>query len=393
MFLTALKKQNPALIDTAADYLRKGRLLPDTYVIDVDQFKANANRIKAKADELGIKLYAMTKQIGRNPELARILVEECQYQGIVCVDFKEARQLAGAGIKIAHIGHLVQPPSGMVTSIVENIQPEVITVYSLDKAREISAAAVNANRTQGILLKFYRVDDHMYVNQESGFPFELLEQVLAAITALPNIKLVGLTHFPCFLYNTKTNMTEPTVNLITLRLAADKAKSLGYAIEQLNGPSSTSCETLPMLAECGGTHGEPGHALTGTTPANQDGSQPEKIAMLYLSEVSHHYGEHSYCYGGGYYRRGNLVSALVWQDENGQAEQEMIVPVSNDDDSNIDYHLKLEGNFAIGSPVVMAFRTQIFVTRSDVALISGISQGAPQLVGVYDSLGNEVFHG
>ena len=393
MFLNALKKQNQALIDTAADYLSKGRLLPDTYVIDVDQFTANANRIKAKADELGITLYAMTKQIGRNPELARILVEECQYQGIVCVDFKEARQLALAGIKVAHTGHLVQPPSSMVPAMVADIRPEVITVYSLEKAREISSAAVKANRTQGILLKFYRVDDHLYVNQESGFPFELLEQVLAAITALPNLKLVGLTHFPCFLYNSETKTTQPTENLITLRLVVNKAKSLGYAVEQLNGPSSTSCETLPMLAEFGGTHGEPGHALTGTTPANQDGSQPEKISMLYLSEISHHYGEHSYCYGGGYYRRGNLVSALVRQDENDQTEQEMIVPVSNDDDSSIDYHLKLEGTFAIGSPVVMAFRTQIFVTRSDVALISGISQGAPRLMGVYDSLGNEVSYG
>ncbi|MDX1303067.1 YhfX family PLP-dependent enzyme [Photobacterium sp.] len=390
MFLNALKKQNQALIDTATDYLNQGLLLPDTYVIDVDQFTANANLIKARADELGIKLYAMTKQIGRNPELARILVEECQYQGIVCVDFKEARQLALAGIKVAHTGHLVQPPSNMVPEMVADIRPEVITVYSLEKAREISAAAVNANRTQGILLKFYRLDDHLYVNQESGFPFELLEQVLAAITALPNLKLVGLTHFPCFLYNTETNTTQPTVNLITLRLAANKAESLGYDVEQLNGPSSTSCETLPMLAEFGGTHGEPGHALTGTTPANHDGSQPEKIAMLYLSEVSHHYEENSYCYGGGYYRRGNLTSALVWQSQEDQPEQEVMVAVSNDDDSSIDYHLKLEGKFAIGSPVVMAFRTQIFVTRSDVALISGISQGTPRLVGIYNSLGNEV---
>ncbi|MCG7587456.1 alanine racemase, partial [Photobacterium sp. OFAV2-7] len=225
------------------------------------------------------------------------------------------------------------------------------------------------------------------------FPIEQLEQVLAEITALPNLKLTGLTHFPCFLYDSASQTTRPTVNLNTLKLSTDKAKELGYHIEQVNGPSSTSCETLPLLAEFGGTHGEPGHALTGTTPANHDGSQPEKVSVLYLSEISHHYGDHSYCYGGGYYRRGNLALALVCQGENDRAEQEVVVPVNNDDDSNIDYHLKLEGKFAIGSPVVMAFRTQVFVTRSDVALIAGISQGDPELVGTYNSLGDEVSYG
>ncbi|WP_225377309.1 alanine racemase, partial [Escherichia coli] len=33
-------------------------------------------------------------------------------------------------------------------------------------------------------------------------------------------------------------------------------------------------------------------------------------------------------------------------------------------------------------------RTQIFVTRSDVVLVSGIHCGEPKIVGRYDSLGN-----
>ncbi len=51
---------------------------------------------------------------------------------------------------------------------------------------------------------------------------------------------------------------------------------------------------------------------------------------------------------------------------------------------NIDYYTGLEGNFAVGSPVIMCFRTQIFVTRSDVALIEGISTGQPTIAGLYD---------
>lgn len=38
----------------------------------------------------------------------------------------------------------------------------------------------------------------------------------------------------------------------------------------------------------------------------------------------------------------------------------------------------------------MCFRTQIFVTRSDVALIQGISTGQPTIAGLYDSLGNPI---
>ena len=37
----------------------------------------------------------------------------------------------------------------------------------------------------------------------------------------------------------------------------------------------------------------------------------------------------------------------------------------------------------------MAFRYQIFVTRSDVVLLSGVSGGDPRVVGVWDSLGNQ----
>ena len=56
---------------------------------------------------------------------------------------------------------------------------------------------------------------------------------------------------------------------------------------------------------------------------------------------------------------------------------------------SIDYHFGLSRPCQVGETVVMSFRFQIFVTRSDVVLIDGISQGQPRIVGVYDSLGNE----
>ncbi len=50
--------------------------------------------------------------------------------------------------------------------------------------------------------------------------------------------------------------------------------------------------------------------------------------------------------------------------------------------------LPLAGEHPVSSAVVLCFRTQIFITRSDVVLVSGIHRGEPEIVGRYDSLGN-----
>ncbi len=393
MFLKALEKQNPDLVQAALSLFNQGLLMPDTTVIDVDQFINNAQNIRQQADRYGLKLFAMTKQVGRNPLLAKILIEQCQFDGIVCVDFKEARLMAKHGLPVANVGHLVQPPTNMIDSLIREIQPQVITVYSLDKAKQISNAAQKYQRQQGLLLKFYHERDQLYTNQESGFPIEELDEIVAEIAAMPNVYIEGVTHFPCFLYDKKSHKTQPTANLTTLIEAKQRLEQLGVECRQVNAPSATCIETLPILAEFGCTHGEPGHALTGTVPANATTTQSEKLAMLYLSEVSHHYGSDSYCFAGGYYRRGSLENCLVFDND-----KRNITCIYNDDRDSIDYHLRLSGLFPIGSPVIMAYRTQVFVTRSDVALVSGISSGKPHLMAVYDALGNplntsEVDHG
>ena len=92
MFLKTLLKQNTKLIDAAISYWQQGEIYPDSYVIDVEQTEANARLLVATANRYQIKLYLMSKQFGRNPELCRRLLA-CGFQGMVAVDFKEARQL------------------------------------------------------------------------------------------------------------------------------------------------------------------------------------------------------------------------------------------------------------------------------------------------------------
>ncbi|SKA68034.1 YhfX family PLP-dependent enzyme [Enterovibrio nigricans] len=387
MFLEALKKQNSELIQSAVLLLRQGEILPDTYVIDVDRFRENAKKIKQKADELDIKLFAMTKQIGRNPVLASILIDECGYEGAVCVDFKEALSLHKNRIKISHVGHLVQPPKHILTRLISEVKPEIITVYSIEKAREISQVAVECGVVQGIMLKFYQDGDHLYPNQESGFHLSALDEVVERITALPNLNVTGITHFPCFLYDQDAQKTRPTANLTTAKQAIERLAQKGISITHRNYPSATSCETIAMIRQHGGTHGEPGHALTGTTPANVDASQPESVAMVYVTEVSHVHQGKAYCFGGGNYGRSHVEGALVF---NSEASTGDFLPVCPNDSASIDYYFQLAGKADISAPVIMAFRTQLFVTRSDVALVEGISTSAPKVVGLFDTQGRQI---
>ncbi|MBA1847834.1 YhfX family PLP-dependent enzyme, partial [Escherichia coli] len=90
------------------------------------------------------------------------------YSGIVAVDYKEARVMRRACLPVAHQGHLVQIPCHQVVDAVAQ-GTDVITVFTLDKAREVSAAAVEAGRVQSVLLKVYSDDDFLYPGQESGF--------------------------------------------------------------------------------------------------------------------------------------------------------------------------------------------------------------------------------
>ena len=142
MFVEALKRQNPALISAALSLWQQGKIAPDSWVIDVDQILENGKRLIETARLYGIELYLMTKQFGRNPWLAEKLLA-LGYSGIVAVDYKEARVMRRAGLPLAHQGHLVQIPCHQVSDAVAQ-GTDVITVFTLDKAREVSAAAVKA---------------------------------------------------------------------------------------------------------------------------------------------------------------------------------------------------------------------------------------------------------
>lgn len=383
MFVNKLQKENPQFVQALVQLHQEGKLLPDSYVIDLEQFRANAAAIKAAADEKGIRLYFMLKQIGRNPVLGRILTD-MGYAGAVVVDFKEAQVMMRHNIPIGNIGHLVQIPEAMVEEVVA-YGPEVITVYTADKVRSISRAAQKLGKTQSILIRVYDDNDMIYSGQTAGISLADLPAFLAEIQELPGIQVAGITSFPCFLYDEKAEDIVSTPNLQTVLKAKQILVDNGIQPRVINTPSTTSVRTLELMAQAGCNCGEPGHGLTATTPAHVHRDLPEKSCIAYVSEVSHNFDGLGYCYGGGFYRRGHVENALVGR--NGKALRAMkVIPPSAE---SIDYHFGLSQECTVGETVIMAFRFQIFVTRSDVVLLEGIRQGQPKVVGVYDSLGCE----
>ncbi|PWM36313.1 MAG: amino-acid racemase [Clostridiales bacterium] len=382
MFLTQTIRRNPGLVEAAIRLHGEG-LLPDTYLIDMDALLENARKIKQCADACDVKLYYMLKQLGRNPEIARRLAA-LGYEGAVTVDFEEAQSFIRAGIHIGHVGHLVQVPKSALEEILA-ARPDYMTVYSIEKAREADAACGRLGLRQRLLLRVLDPEDTLYSGQYGGFYLKDLPEALEALRQLQHVTVAGLTTFPCFLYDEELRKIAPTHNLQTIHAAKGMLERAGFTVEQMNMPSATCCQSLPSIAAAGGTHGEPGHGLSGTTPLHAAADQEEIPAIVYLSEVSHNLDGKAYCYGGGHYRRSHVSQALI-----GGLQSGRIVGVTPPTDESIDYHFGLSGECPVSESVVMAFRTQIFVTRSRVALVEGISRGEPAISGIYTAQGQPI---
>jgi len=382
MFLEKTIQRNSRLIDTARTLHRHGLLDPDTYVLDLPVLLSNARLILDEAKHQGLKCVYMSKQFGRNAQIGKLL-EEMGYDGAVAVDFREALHLAKHGLKLWNVGHLVQTPRSVLKRLIP-YGVRYFTIYSIDKLREINEIAQQCGVVQSVMVRIADQDCLIYDGQQGGFSLDELQALHAAAVQLDHIRIEGVTSFPCMLYNETTKKIEKTINFDRVIQAKEKLESMGWTIKEVNTPSSNTWASMKLAAENGATTVEPGHALTGTTPYHTHHEDGEVPALVYLSEVSHTVDGVSYCYGGGYYRRSNLMDALVI-DENTHQRTRIYGPHPE----SIDYTLSLEGEFPIGATVICSFRTQIFTTRSHVALVDTESD-EPKIIGVYDAHGYQL---
>nr|MBO2483165.1 amino-acid racemase [Bacillaceae bacterium] len=380
MFLDVTVRRNPELIKTGVRLHQSGKIPPNTYVIDLDMVKENVRKIAKTAADCNIHLYFMSKQLGRIPELAKMVAEN-GIEKAVAVDFDEGKRLADHGVRIGHIGHLVQPGKHQWEEVL-SWNPEVVTVFSYERAAQLSAAAEKLGKKQDILLKVTGPDNKIYDGQEGGIELEQLADAAGRISRLRGVNIVGVTTFPTLRMNDDKTGMVGTNNLYTLLEAKKILEERGIPVKQVNGPSGTSCETIPYLAEHGITHGEPGHSLTGTTPLHAYKDLPEKPAMIYVTEVSHKFRNHYFVIAGGYYGRSRMKGCLVGHEEDSILNR--YVKAYPTRPESIDYYGKIEAPadfpVEIGDTAIFAFRSQIFVTRAHVALVEGIQSGNPKVI-------------
>ena len=368
------------MIDAAIKFHQQGSILPDTYILDLDVIEENARQMVSTAEENGIELFFMTKQFGRNPYVSKALVENGIKHAVV-VDYKEALVMMEHNIPLGNVGHLVQIPKHLLKKIIR-YGTKYITVYSLEKLKQIEEVAKELGVTQNVLLRVVSDDDELYEGQYGGFKIEELEDLIPSFRELQHAQIKGITSFPCFLYSQDDLDLKETHNVQTINSARKLLQENGFNIPELNVPSATCSYTIPFIKRIGGSQGEPGHALTGTTPLHAVENLVEKPAMVYVSEVSHQFKGQSYIFGGGYYRRGHLNHVLL-----ADGKTRSLAKACSFSNESIDYYLGLEKEWPIGLTTIMSFRTQVFVTRSEVAVVKGIQSGKPEIVGIYDSQG------
>ena len=377
MYLQRLIERNPRLLEAAILLHQSGRIPPNKWIIDLDTIVENARVLAAEAKRLGLTTYLMSKQYSRNPYISALALAN-GLDKIVAVDVSCSLMARRYGLPVGHMGHLNQIPRHMVPSMVA-MHPDVITIYNLEHAQWIDNAAADLGVTQDLLLRVHAPGDIFFDGQEGGFSESEIPAVVDAVVQLQHVRIAGVTSFPCVRYNHRPDeRPDVTPNLHTILRAAATLKKLGVEIKQINAPGNTSAIIMPMLAHYGATHVEPGHGLLGTTPNHAfNGTLPERPTYAYVTEISHHVGDRAYAYGGGLfhdgYIAGSSVGALVgsnWEEARGNG-----VEYLQEIKQIIDYHVELRpGNRCkVGDTALLGYRTQMQMTRSYIAPVSGLS--------------------
>lgn len=392
MFLDVLRRRNPAFIEAAMALHQQGKIPANAYVLDLDTVESNARVLSDEARRLGLKTFAMTKQVGRSSSFCHA-VKRGGIDRAVAVDMACARATHKAGLKLAHLGHLQQVARHEAAAAAKAFEPDYWTVFNETKAEEAAAGAKAAGRTQDLLARIRAEGDTFYRGHEGGFDAADIAAVADRLDALDGGRFAGITTFPALLFDHASRKVVPTHNLATLAKAAEALARAGRKDIEVNAPGTTSSVMLAALAEAGATQCEPGNGLHGTTALHVMEDLPELPAVLYLTEVSHLSGGKAYCFGGGFYIDPIFpdydVKAIVESEPTTAAGALRSVEVPPP--SAIDYYAMIDAGGLNapkpGDTAVFGFRGQAFVTRAYVVGVSGISKGAPKVETIENGFG------
>lgn len=404
-YMEQLKTQNPGLVEAAVGLHRSGQVLTNTYVLDLDAHVHNAETMRREADKHGLKLYYMSKQVAHNPIVSQAVLDT-GFEGIVAVETQEVRILRRYGVKISHVGHLVNIPTSEVEYILST-RPEVVTVFSIERAKQVADAASKKGFVQNLLVRPIGAQDLALPYMEGGFREEEVASAVKKINTFAGARVIGLTSFPAILFDMVKQKPFLTPNVDTVRRVREKLQAEGIQINHVNLPSNNHTVTMEMIAKAGATHVEPGSGVTGFSASQIFGDSPESPAFVYLTEVSHFVGDWIYIFGGGFgyvdvwgifYEGGVTMpdkSKFEFPAFVGNSPRTVLDNLVNGEmfQGLVDYHArlyKMQAKAEIGDTVICGFRPQMFLTRAMVAVVSGISENKPRLLGIFDHACNPV---
>ncbi|MDA1189847.1 MAG: alanine racemase [Chloroflexi bacterium] len=396
MMLDIITKKNPKLVQISAELHQNGSIPPDTYVVDLDGVRENARNIKQCGDANGIRLYAMSKQINRNPSMLKVISEE-GIKKAVAVDIQDFNMLTMQKFPIGHVGHLAQIPRHSTERVLK-AKPEIWTVYDYERAVFISQAAKKLGVQQDIVMKVIGPNDKAYIAQEGGIPLTHAMDVAKRIMDLPNVRIVGTTGFPCVMYDENERKLLPAPNIKTIAdFAARLNKELGIEISHINCPGTSSCKSIEIVKQHGGTDAEPGSAFWGTAMQQLFGPDNGVPSVTYVTEVSHFAYDVACVLGGGFapdVAFGDMAIKDAFVGSNPDTIMENRVK-AEDPNVKMDYYAWLmpdpSQSVKPGDSAVYFFRPQVFSTRSsNMAAVSGLQSGKPKLESVIDRGGRQV---
>jgi predicted amino acid racemase len=401
--LQTMCRRNLALVRACAELHRERLIPPDTYVADLDVIRANAAVLAQAIKRHSLASYYEAKQFGRNPLVCAALVE-AGFESAIALDIEEAEALHATGFKVGHVGHLGQPAVAEVDFVVSEVAPEVVTVYSVEKASELAAAARAAGREQGLLLRVVGRDDLQRDVIGGGTPEEDLIETARRIAQLAGVRLEGVTTYPALRYDIRERRWAPTPNLATMVRARGMLESAGIPIAQVNAAGNSCVSTIGLLADAGATHVEPGQAFAGATPGHFFEDLDELPALAYVSEIAYTSATAAYAFAHGMVANHTIgiwnalmyerLMALVGSEPDGIEERRVWADppqLVGSDSSSFMYARLHQGRSvtaSVGDTVVFGFRTQVYRSNSGrLAVVDGIQKGQPQLLGLFDRTG------
>jgi predicted amino acid racemase len=393
MLLNRALERNPEMLETAIDFHQRGVIPPSTYLVDLDAIADNAAVMAKEFKAYGLRSYIMTKQNGRNPYITGVALA-AGFDSVVAVEALEARVVHRYGHPLGHVGHLSNIPRTEVPAILA-MDPQVMTVFTYEAAKNISDAAAAIGRVQDLYVRVNKPGDEFFKGMVGGWTLEDCVAGVGRVAALPNVRVVGLTSFVNITYQTPdAYAARPTDTFFTMLRAKGLLEAeLGLEDLRVNAPAFNNCATFKMLAENGATDVEPGIGLLGSSLAHAYQDLAEKPAQVLVTEVMHHWEGEAYTLGGGLsYVEGsggpaNEYPVRCMVGSSFEAARDNFLPLV--ERGIIDYHgVCGDGEKAeVGDTALYALRAQFFMNRAYVAIVSGISKGEAKLEAMFDGLG------